>query len=302
VESSDLTGLVAGMAGPSTSVGGALKGTLAVGGTVAAPTATGEIRLTRLTIARTNRQCPDPKQRTLSIPSVVLASTWREGRFTAEPMRADLAKGTVTGRLTVDVEHGMSVRLDDLSVKALPTESVLVDFLCQGYAVSGPLDLTGALSFAVARPLETLSGPGSLRIGPGKIVGKQALGLIAGVVRLGSTVSTLLGADVPASVFTSPVDYDAITGTYQITDGVAHTRDLVYRSPAMTVGVAGDYVLASGAMKLDVVLNHGRGEVHARVTGTTASPVITVSPSTVLRSLDRDKVESGLRDLLKQFR
>ena len=45
-----------------------------------------------------------------------------------------------------------------------------------------------------------------------------------------------------------------------------------------------------------------RGEVTARVTGTAASPSVRVDPSALVRDLDRKKVESGLKDLLKRFR
>jgi hypothetical protein len=302
LESADVSPLAAAAAGSALGIGGALKGALAVAGTVGAPTASGDVTLTKLAIARTNPQCPEPKRRTLAVPSLSLNAVWRDGRLTAEPLQAALAKGTVNARLTADVTRGVHVRLDDLAVKAVPLESVLVDFLCQGYAVTGPLDLTGGLAFAAARPLETMSGPGSLKIGAGKIVGAQALRLIGNVVRVGSTVSALLNADVPASVFNAPVEFDSITGTYRITDGVATTRDLLYTSRAMKVGVAGDYALASGAMNLDMTVNHGRGEVRAKVTGTAASPAVRVVPSSVLRSLDQEKVESGLKDLLKRFR
>jgi hypothetical protein len=217
-------------------------------------------------------------------------------------MRAELATGTVTTNLTADLGRDLRIRLDDLAVKAVPLEPVLVDFLCQGYAVTGPLDLSGALSLAAAKPLETLSGTGSFTIGAGKIVGKEALALIGNVVRVGGMVSSLLDADLPASTFASPVEFDSITGTYRITDGVATTQDLLYTSRAMKVAVAGTYVLASGAMNLDTTVRHSRGEVRAKVTGTTASPSIRVVPSSVLRSVDREQVERGLRDLLKQFR
>jgi hypothetical protein len=302
LDGADVAPLVASTVGASPSVSGALKGTLAVAGTVAAPTASGDVKLTKLVVARTNPRCPEPKRRTLEIPALSLNTTWRDGQLTAQPMQADLPTGTVTARLVADVERGVQVRLDDLAIRALPVESVLVDFLCQGYAVSGPLDLTGALTFAAARPLETLDGTGSLKIGAGKVVGREALKLIGGVVRVGGTVSSLLNADVPASSFTSPVEFDAITGTYRITDGVVTTRDLLYTSRAMKVRVAGDYALASGAMNLDMVVDHGRGEVRARVTGTAAAPAIRIVPSSVLRGLDQETVESGLRDLLKRFR
>jgi uncharacterized protein involved in outer membrane biogenesis len=301
-DTDDVGPLAATVMGAAASITGPVKGTLAVAGTVGATTASGDVKLTKLAIARTSPKCPEPRRRTLAIPSLTLASAWRDGRFTAEPLAAQMPKGTITARLTADVTHGMRVRLDDLTVKGLPVESVLVDFLCQGYAITGPLDLTGALAFAAARPLETLSGPGSLKIGAGKIVGREALSLIGGVVRVGGTISSLLSADLPASTFGSPVEFDAITGTYQITDGVAKTRDLLYTSRAMKVAVAGDFSLASGAMNLDVILNHGRGEVRAKVTGTAASPAIRIVPDSVLRNIDEDTIETSLRDLLKRFR
>jgi hypothetical protein len=69
----------------------------------------------------------------------------------------------------------------------------------------------------------------------------------------------------------------------------------------MKVSVAGDYVLASGAMNLDMLVSHGRGDVRAKVTGTTTAPAIRIVPSSALRSVDQEKVETGLRDLLKRF-
>ncbi|HYE93660.1 MAG TPA: AsmA-like C-terminal region-containing protein, partial [Terriglobales bacterium] len=302
VETGDVAPLVATVVGPATSLGGGLKGTLAAAGTVGAPTASGEVKLTKMVVGRTSPQCPEPKRRTLAIPSVSLAAGWRDGRLTGQPVQADVSKGTVTARLTADVARGMRVQLDDLAVKGIALEPVLVDFLCQGYAIAGPLDLTGALAFTAARPLETLSGPGSLKVGAGKIVGKQALALIGNVVRVGGTVSSLLSADLPPSTFVSPVEFDSITGTYTLTDGVFSTRDLVYASRTMKVAMAGDYVLASGAMNLDMVVSHGRGDVRAKVTGTAAAPSIRIVPASVLQNLDREKVEGGLRDLLKRFR
>ena len=87
-----------------------------------------------------------------------------------------------------------------------------------------------------------------------------------------------------------------------ISKGVVTTRDLLYTSRVMKVAVAGEYALASGRMALDMVVNHGRGEVTARVTGTAAAPSVRVDPSALVRDLDRKKVESGLKDLLKRFR
>jgi hypothetical protein len=302
IDAPDLGALAAATTGTALGIGGSMKGTLAVAGTAAAPTASGDVTVSKLALSRDNPQCPDPKRRTFQVPSLALASSWRDGRLVAQPMRADLGKGALTATLDVDVTRGMRARLDDLAVKALPLESLTVDFLCQGYALTGPLDLSGALAFAASQPLETMSGPGSLKIGAGKIVGKQAIALLGNVVRVGGAVSSLLNADVPASTFAAPLEFESITGTYRITDGIAATRDLRYTSRAMKVGIAGDYALASGAMNLDVTVNHGRGEIQAKVTGTAAAPSVRVVPSSLVRGLDQKKVETGLRDLLKRFR
>ena len=195
----------------------------------------------------------------------------------------------------------MRVQLGDLALKEIPIERVLVDYLCQGYAVSGPLDLTGAVAFG-ADLFNTLDGAGDLRIGPGKVVGPQALALIGTVVRVGGAVSSLLATDLPSTLFASPVDFDSITGTWKVTNGVLTTRDLLYSSRAMKIGVAGEYGLATGRVNADLKVNHGRGEIRAKVTGNAASPSVRVDPTSVVGEGGRQKVEEGIQDLLKRFK
>jgi hypothetical protein len=301
IDGKDVKDLVAAAAGPAPALGGAIKGTLALGGTVGAPTAAGDVQMDKLTVTQTHPECPEPKRRTLTIPTVKLNAAWQDNRFTGKPVTTSVADGTVTTQLTVSLDRGVRVQMADLGIRALRLEKVLVDYLCQGYAVTGPLDLTGAMSFEPRDLLNTLSGPGQFKIGSGKVVGSKALALIGGVVRVGGAVSSLLAADLPTRVFDSPLEFDSITGTYQITSGVARTRDLLYSSRAMKVLIAGEYGLASGRLDLDMTVNHGRGEVKAKVTGTTASPSIRVAPGSVLGGADRGKVQEGLQDLLKRF-
>jgi hypothetical protein len=301
LDGKDITDLAAVATGPALGVGGALKGSLTLGGTLGAPTAAGEITLAPLTLTQTQPRCAEPRRRTLTLPSVRLVAGWQEPRLTGRPLTAALADGTVTGQLTVTLGGGVRVELADLAVKTLPLEKVLVDFLCQGYAVTGPLDLTGGLAFEAHDALGTLSGPGRLRIGRGRVVGSQALALIGSVVRVGGAISALLSADLPTRMFDSPLEFDSITATYQLAHGVASTKDLLYTSRAMRVAIAGDYGLVTGRMNLDLVVSHGRGEIKAMVTGTTTSPSVRVVPSTLLRDVDRGKTEKGLQDLLKRF-
>jgi len=303
IDGKDIAELVAVAMGPATSVSGPVGGTLTLGGTLGAPTASGTVAFAGPRITQTVPACPEPKRRTLALGQLRLdRASWEDGRLSSGSVTTSFGGGTISASVTAALDRDVRVRLDDVAVKALPLEKVLVDFLCLGYAVSGRLDLTGALAFGSADVLSTLSGTGQLRIGPGRIVGRQALDLIGGVVRVGGAVSSLLNADVPVSTFASSAEFDSITGTYAIANGVVTTRDLLYASRVMKVAVAGDYRLASGRMNLTMVVSHRRGEVSAKVTGTAASPSIRVEPSSVVRGLDRKKVESGLRDLLKRFR
>ncbi len=298
VEGKDVKPLAAGAVGPTPEIGGSLKAVLTLGGTVGAPTATGEAQMSPLSVTQTQPSCPPPKERTLTVPSLKLNVGWQEQRLTARPLTAALGDGTVTTQLTVTLGRGVHVQLADLGIKTLPLEKVLVDYLCQGYAITGPLDLTGGLAFDAADMLNTLTGPGQMKVGRGKVVGSQAIALIGSVVRVGGAISALLSADVPAETFNSPLEFDSITGTYQITSGTATTKDLLYTSRVMKVLIAGDYGLGNGRLNLDMTVTHNRGEIKAKVTGTTSSPSIRVAPSSLITP---DKAEKGIRDLLKRF-
>jgi AsmA-like C-terminal region/AsmA family len=302
LEAKDIQPLVAVAAGPTPAIAGPLKGDLALGGTAGAPRASGIVELASVKLTQDSQACGEPKRRTLALGVLKLGGTsWVDGRLQSRPVTTSLGNGTISTNLTATVDQGVRVQLGDLAVRSLPLDKVLVDFLCQGYAVTGPLDLTGVASGNAADLLNTLGGSGQLRIGPGKVVGPQALALIGSLTRVAGTVSSVLAADVPSTFTSSPLDFDSITGTYQITNGVVTTRDLLYTSRAMKVGIAGDYGLASGRMNLDVRVNHSRGEVRAKVSGNAASPSIKLDPSSIADNVDREKVESGIQDLLKRF-
>jgi uncharacterized protein involved in outer membrane biogenesis len=301
VDGKDIHELTAVAIGPSPEIGGALKGTLTVAGTVAAPTTAGEIQVSNLTATQSSPQCSEPRQRTLTIPTLTLNAGWQSPRFSGKPMTATLGGGTITAQLTATLDRGAHVQLADLAIKALPLEKMLVDYLCEGYAVTGPLDLTGTLTFETRDILNTLNGPGQLRVGRGKVVGPRALALVNQLTRVGGAVYSALGSDISASTFDSPLEFESITGTYTVANGVVTTRDLLYTTRAMKVLVAGDYGLGNGAVNLDLTINHKQGDLKAKVTGTAASPSVRVSTSSILKSLDPEKTEKGIRDLLKRF-
>jgi len=302
IEGKDIEQLIAAAAGPTPAIAGPIKGDFALGGTLGTPRVSGNVELASPRVTQTNAACPEPKRRTLSLGPLKLAGASWDGRFQSRPTTTSIGSGTISTNVTATLDRGVHVQLGDLAIKALPVEKILVDFICQGYAVAGPLDLTGALSASATDLLNTLGGSGHLRLGPGKVVGPQALALIGTLTQIAGAVSSALAADVPTALTSSPTDFDSITGTYQITNGVVTTRDLLYSSRAMKVGVAGDYGLATGRTNLDLRVNYGRGELRARVSGNAASPSIRVDPTSVSGDVSREKIEGGIQDLLKRFR
>ena len=101
----------------------------------------------QLTATQNSPQCAEPKRRTLTDPHAgAQGGLARASASRASRSPPTLGGGTVTAQLTATLDRGVHVQLADLDIKALPLEKVLVDYLCQGYAITGPLDLTGALT------------------------------------------------------------------------------------------------------------------------------------------------------------
>jgi hypothetical protein len=302
IDGKDIGDLAKNALGPTPIFGGALKGKLALSGTLGAPAVNGDIEVTRPSVTQVEPTCPEPKRRTLTLGTLKLNAGYRDEVLAARPLTTSLADGTITGQLSLSLAPGMRTHISDLGIKSVPLEKVLVDYLCEGYAITGPLDLTGGATFSAQDVWHTLSGPGTLKIGHGKVVGRQALALLSGIVRVGGAVSSLLSADLP-NLGDSPLEFESITGTYQIVNGVMTTRDLLYTSKPMKVAIAGSYGFATRNMDLDMTISHGRGgDLKAKVTGNASSPSIRVNPAAILRDVDKGKIDKGLGDLLKKIR
>lgn len=300
LEANDMAALTGFLLGSSPALSGPVKGKLALSGTVGRLALTGQLDSTRLTLTERRPDCPEPRMRRLTLETVRFPLDYDPQRLQSRPLSANLSGGSVTLALTLAFQPAPLLSLKEITIKALPLAPVLVDYLCQGYAVSGPLDLTGELSARPANVLGTMNGQGQLKIGAGKVVGPAALALMGGVVRLAGGLSSVLNVELPLSLFSSPLDFQSITASYRITDGRLTTQDFLYTSERMRVAAAGEYGLADGRMNFDVTTKHGRGEIKAKVTGTSASPSIRVLPGTILRT-DPEKVPSQLKKFLESL-
>ncbi len=153
-------------------------------------------------------------------------------------------------------------------MKGVQLEPVLVDYLCQHNAVTGPLDLTGEMSLRLPEALPTLAGSGRLSIGAGRVVGPDLLKAVGQALALTDLVgSTLTPGGRGGSGAKSPLSFDSITATYTISNGVVRTDDLVYVARDVRVTGAGTYGLVDGRTAMDVTVNQGTNRVKARVAG-----------------------------------
>ena len=107
---------------------------------------------------------------------------------------------------------------------------------------------------------------------------------------------------MPSRAFDSPLEFDSITGTYTLTNGVATTRDLLYTSRAMKVAIAGDYGLptAPDEPRHDDQARprraQGQGDRHRRLA---VDPRLAGQRSSATSI--REKAQKGIQDLLKRF-
>jgi hypothetical protein len=65
----------------------------------------------------------------------------------------------------------------------------------------------------------------------------------------------------------SPLDFDSITASYAIANGVARTDDLLYRARDVKVAAAGTYGLADGRVAMEVTLTEGANQIKGFVSG-----------------------------------
>ena len=298
VEVADMALLTGILLGPTPGLSGSVKGKLALSGTLSAPVLSGQLDVARLTLTERRPGCPPPETRRLTLEAVRVPLAYDPAHLASRPLVASLSGGSVTLALDLAWQPTPLLTLKEITIKALPLEPVLVDYLCEGYAVSGPLDLTGEVSGRPGDLLRTMAGQGQLRIGAGKVVGPAALALLGGVVRVGGALSSVLNAELPLSLFSSPLDFRSITASYRIAAGRLSTQDFLYTSERMKIQAAGEYGLADGRMNFDLTMAHGRGEIKAKVTGTSASPSVRVLPGGILRT-DPESVPDRLKKFLE---
>jgi len=187
----------------------------------------------------------------------------------------------VAFRLTVALGPPRVATLRDITVKGMQLEPVLVDYLCQRNAVTGPLDLTGEANLHLQAALPSLNGSGRVHIGAGRVIGPDLLHALGQALALTDVVSGALDGGRRGSrpAPGSPLNFDSITASYTITNGVARTEDLVYQARDLRLTGVGTYGLVDGRTAMDVMVTQGGNRVKARVAG--GPGALTIVPTDV---------------------
>ena len=281
----------------SPGVAGPVAGRLRLGGTLTQPTAQGELTASRLIVSEHRPQCPAPPDRKLSVDAVRLPIAFKLSQLESAPLTAQVAGGRVSARLSVALTGATRpVAIKDVEIKGVELGPIVVDYLCSGLAATGPLDLTGDFTLQAGEPLRTLDGAGRLRVGRGRVVGREALALLRDIVTVAGVVGALaepgkLGAPL------RPLDFDSVTASFRIVNGVVTTSDLDYQGQGLHASVTGSYGLADGRTDMAVTLTQGRNQVKARVTGAVGGKLAVIPTGATVGG--RDAVKEILDRLLR---
>lgn len=235
--------------------------------------------------------------------SAVEADVQYQGGLMRLPtLRAEFAEGTLQAKGAVDLRPSAPLISLTSRLEKAATEP-LVKALSQGpWSLKSGLDFEGQLEFAgVALPdvLASAAGSGSIQLRNGRLTDYRPL------ERLAEMVAPVLAAQ---GLRVRLNEFDHVTGHYTIDKGVLRTTDLLLTKPEGTVSAAGTLGLLDSALNFDVVAKFGRATIEAKVTGTTAQPIVVPKLGRLQRRIENelDKVlpgeqGQGLKDLFRSL-
>jgi hypothetical protein len=98
-------------------------------------------------------------------------------------------------------------------------------------------------------------------------MGREVVTLVREVVALAGVAAAVLAPEQRVRSG-SALDFDSITASYTITNGVLKTTDLLYRAADVSIASAGTVTLEDGRVNMDVTLTQGPNRVKGVVSGT----------------------------------
>ncbi len=215
-------------------------------------------------------------------------------------LRADFARGRLRAHGEVDLRPSVPrVSLTSRLEKAA-TEPLVKALAKDPWTLKSGIDFDGTVEFtglALPEILGSAAGNGSVRLVSGRLIDYKPLD------RLAELVTPIL---VAHGVRVRLNEFDEVTGHYTVDNGILRTTDLILTKPEGTVTAAGTVSLLDASLDFDVVAKFDRATVEAKVTGTTAEPIVVPKLARFQRRIENelDKVlpeeqSRGLKDLLR---
>ena len=261
----------------------------------------GRLSFARLTVSHAPAACARREPHRLVLEAVDLPVQVAGSKLTVQPFAWRMAGGAVQGAAVLSWHAGVpSVRLADVRVQGVAAEAVLVDFLCQPYAVSGRLDGAGEVAFSGtgAELLRSARGTWQVQVGPGRLVGPAVLTLLSGAVRVGTALYSVVTLDAPTAMFASPLEFQSLAASGTVGAGQLRIRQMAMQSRQLRVTGGGAYGLLDTRLDFDLDVQTGRSAFQVKVGGTAAEPSYRASSRGLLKGLG-DALNAAIAPLRK---
>jgi len=241
----------------------------------------------------------------LRLTAATARVAYRQRRLRATAIRAIVAGGTLEGEAEIDLRGRESVVRVKGALAGVRAEELTAAILHAGWTVAGQMDLRSSLAWSGwpgEAGLESLHGDATVRVTGGRVTGYRPL----------DRLSDLLGPFLPAAGLGGRLEaFDELAGHFVVAGGTLRTDDLALRQGSGEVRAVGSVGLSTRALDLDVTAKLKRATVEAKVSGTTASPVVTPKLTRLERRIEAEvdkalrgergqKIRDVLKGLLKQ--
>ncbi len=164
----------------------------------------------------------------------------KNGIMTYGDIKLQAYQGTITGSVVHDFSQPGIYRLTLLpTATGIRFEEFLPE-LKENNVISGKLDLTGSYTSQFKRDFEIVPHmEGTFTV----LMKDATLGKFTVISKIFSllNLSEMIKLRIP-DVLSQGMPLDTLTGTFRMTNGIAHTDDLFIKSPAMNLSAVGDII------------------------------------------------------------
>ncbi|HEV8309300.1 MAG TPA: AsmA-like C-terminal region-containing protein [Methylomirabilota bacterium] len=262
-------------------VSGRGDGLVRAEGTLGQMAGSGQLGFARITIAHRGAACPPGPPRQLTLEAVELPIKIAGPIVTVMPFALRVGGGTVRGNAALGWSAGTpGVELTAVELQGVSAQTLLVDFLCQPYAVTGRMGGLATLAFTGTGDdlLRSARGTWQVQVGPGRLVGPAMLTLLSGALRVGSVLHSVVNLDLPRSLDGSPLEFQSLAATGSVGTGRLVVSDATMVNPVLRVTGRGSYGLIDTRLDFNVNVESGRTRFGVKVGGTAGQPAYGPTP------------------------